>query len=86
MNIVDSNEICPACATGKEKLKHNFNAVTCSYGVMEKINAMPDDQAAKELRVFKRITIEMAKMIVALSRERNVPISLVMEQEGIVRN
>ena len=86
MNIVDSSEICPACATGKEKQIHNYNSNTCYFGVIAKIDAMPDEQAAKELRIFKRIPIEMAKMIVALARERKVPISLVFEQEGIVRN
>jgi hypothetical protein len=82
--MIIEHEICRACATGDSKQKHNQDSKTCRFGRLRSLNFLPEEEQIEALRAEECFSKEIAEMIVGLSKERNVSILEVLEEEKLL--
>lgn len=73
--------ICPACATGLPKKKHNYDVKHCRLGRLQHIGTLPADQQVELLFVEERLARPLAEMVVKLAAERNKSLLEVLQEE-----
>lgn len=83
--LTDVPEICRACAVGSTKAKHNFDSKTCRYGRLQSLDSLAtDEEKIEALRVEERLGLEVASMILSLSKERGKSIIEILREECII--